>query len=104
MATRAKKRVHKKAKKTVAKRKKSPARKPRKKADSSYCAPDHWKTYRVLQKRVDTAWQQLQADVRKKAPAHVLIQSKNQLLLLLGECNYMARECMRLADTQREKS
>jgi hypothetical protein len=73
------------------------------KASPSSCTPDHWKTYRVLQKRVDTAWQQLQTDVRKKAPAHVLVKSKNQLLLLLGECNYMARECMRIADAQKTK-
>lgn len=54
----------------------------------------HWKAYVELQKRVDKAWEKLQADVRRKASPSVLIRNKNELLLLLGECNYMARECM----------
>lgn len=57
----------------------------------------HWKAYIELQKRVDKAWEKLQADVRRKAPPSVLIRNKNELLLLLGECNYMARECMGFA-------
>lgn len=102
MATRAKKRTSQKtAKKTVSKKKKAPSRS--RKTSTAHCSPDHWKTYRVLQKQVDTAWQQLQTDIRKKAPEHVLVRSKNQLLLLLGECNYMARECMRIADAQKTK-
>ena len=66
---------------------------PRKKTVSNESI--YWKTYRDLQKKVDKAWDKLQMDVKRKAPANVLIRNKNQLLLLLGECNYMARECMR---------
>jgi hypothetical protein len=82
--------------------KKSPKRKPaaRKKTTSkkqvSVSNRDaHWKAYKLLQAKVDKAWAKLQADVRKKAPIDVLVRNKNQLLLLLGECNYMVRECMR---------
>lgn len=57
----------------------------------------HWDAYKALQNKVDKAWAQLQKNVRKKAPVSVLIQNKNELLLLLGECNYMARECMQFA-------
>lgn len=60
----------------------------------------HWKAYNELQKRVDKAWEKLQADVIRKAPASVLIRNKNELLLLLGECNYMARECMKCASKE----
>ena len=63
----------------------------------------HWKTYRDLQKKVDRAWDKLQADVKRKASPNVLIRNKNQLLLLLGECNYMARECMRCASKSKKK-
>ncbi len=57
----------------------------------------HWAAYRQLQKRVDQAWAKLQSDVKKKAKPHILIEDKKHLMLLLGECNYMARECMRFA-------
>lgn len=64
---------------------------------------NHWKTYRTLQKKVEQSWDKLQEDVRNKQPAHVVLDSKNHLLLLLGECNYMARECMRLANAQKKR-
>lgn len=78
-------------KKTVQKRASSP-----KSLQANKAA--HWKAYRELQKQIDTTWKNLQADVRRKASPDVLIQNKNHLLLLLGECNYMTRECMKLSD------
>ena len=57
----------------------------------------HWAAYKELQKRVDKAWAKLRTDVHKKVKPKILIRDKNHLLLLLGECNYMARECMRSA-------
>lgn len=56
----------------------------------------HWKVYRDLQKKADKAWAKLRSDVKEKADPHVLLQDRNNLLLLLGECNYMAGECMRI--------
>ncbi len=57
-----------------------------------------WKAYRELQMRADKAWEKFRADVRKNAKSDILIRDHNHLLLLLGECNYMARECMRIAN------
>ncbi len=57
-----------------------------------------WKAYRELQMRADKAWDKFRADVRKNAKSDILIRDHNHLLLLLGECNYMARECMRIAN------
>lgn len=56
-----------------------------------------WKAYKDLQSKIDEAWKKLQTDVKRKASAEVITAHKNQLLLLLGECNYMARECMKSA-------
>jgi hypothetical protein len=61
----------------------------------------HWAAYKELQKRVDKAWSKLKSAVKKKANAKVLIREKNHLLLLLGECNFMARECMRCGKKRR---
>ena len=63
----------------------------------------HWKTYKTLQKKVDLAWDKLQTGVRKKAAPSVLLRHKNNLLLLLGECNYMAKECMRCASKAKKR-
>lgn len=89
-----------KAKKKASRRSKATKKKTPVKAQKKSIAINqkaHWEAYQNLQKRVDKAWAKLQADVKRKAPPSVLIQNKNQLLLLLGECNYMARECMRFS-------
>ena len=57
-----------------------------------------WDAYKGLQKQVDKAWSKLRADVLKNANPQTLMRDRNQLLLLLGECNYMTRECMRIID------
>lgn len=62
-----------------------------------------WQAYKGLQKRADQAWEKFRNDVKRKAKSDILIQDQNHLLLLLGECNYMARECMRLAGAQEKK-
>lgn len=61
-----------------------------------------WQAYRDLQKRADEAWAKFRNDVHNHAHSEVLIQDNNQLLLLLGECDYMARECMRHAKHQKK--
>ena len=71
-------------------------RKPVKKAKKANSRV-HWDAYKKLQKRVDEAWVKLRKNVKKKASPQILVQDKNHLLLLLGECNYMARECTRWA-------
>ena len=64
---------------------------------ASYNRKALWKAYRELQIRADKAWHKFRNDVKKNARSEVIINDHNQLLLLLGECNYMARECMRMA-------
>lgn len=63
-----------------------------------------WKAYRELQMQADKAWKKFHDDVRKNARADVLIRDNNHMLLLLGECNYMARECMRIASKGKKKT
>jgi hypothetical protein len=36
--------------------------------------------------------------VRRKAPPQIILEDRDNLLLLLGECNYMARECVRISN------
>ena len=82
-----------------ARRKKTHKRADRKAAAMNRKA--QWEAYRSLQKRVDAAWDKLKKAINKKANPKVLIKGKNDLLLLLGECNYMARECTRIMSKKR---
>lgn len=105
MASRAKKKSTKRAplKKTVKKRQVSRKAKTPSKNSPITNKAAHWEAYNELQKRVDKAWEKLQADVKRKAPPNVLIRNKNHLLLLLGECNYMARECMQFSSKTKKR-
>lgn len=62
-----------------------------------------WSSYRKLQGQIDKAWNKLEADVKRKAHTEVIYRDRNELLLLLGECDYMARECIRQSG-KKEKS
>lgn len=62
----------------------------------------HWQAYKKLETKADQAWKKFRTDVKKKAQRKVLIKDQSNLLLLLGECNYMARECMKF--TSKSKS
>ena len=64
----------------------------------------HWSTFRDLEKKAEKALAKLRSDVKKKASPATLLKDKNALLLLLGECNYMARQCMRAASTEKKSS
>src|ERR1700722_11195694 len=64
----------------------------------------YWKTYRDLQTKANRAWEKFHDDVRRNADPSILLQDQNRLLLLLGECDYMARECMRIASNSRTTS
>jgi hypothetical protein len=56
----------------------------------------HWDVYRELHKKAGKAWAKLRSDVNRKADPEVIVADRNNLLLLLGECNYLAGECMRM--------
>jgi len=60
----------------------------------------HWSVYRNLQKRAEQAWMKLRRDVKRNAAPHILMEDRNQLMLLLGECHYMAKECSRMVNRQ----
>jgi hypothetical protein len=77
----------------VHRRTKKKAKPARKKAAGNKSA--QWKAYEDLKKQVHRSWKKLKSDFKKKAPAKTTARNTRQLLLLLGECNYMARECMR---------
>ncbi len=62
-----------------------------------------WRTYHKLQMQADKAWERFRTDVKKNANSDILIRDNNHLRLLLGECNYMARECMRMASKGKRK-
>jgi hypothetical protein len=62
-----------------------------------------WKAYKDLQKRADAAWDKFRKDVKRSAGSETLIQDHKHLLLILGECDYMARECMRIAGKKMKK-
>lgn len=55
-----------------------------------------WQSYKNLQKEADTAFEKFKNHVNDKANAEIILQDHYQLLLLLGECDYMAREVMRM--------
>ncbi|HSX14094.1 MAG TPA: hypothetical protein VLE96_06730 [Chlamydiales bacterium] len=83
--------------KKTASRKTAQKRKSTRKESSLSNHESLWRAYKGLQEKIDDAWKKLQADVKRKAKTDVLTAHKNHLLLLLGECNYMARECMKSA-------
>lgn len=89
----------KKAKKRPVKRKKPVARKKRKTVKTKAMSNNqsYWVAYRNLQKQVDKAWAKLKSDVKRNASPQAVYKAKNHLMLLLGECSYMAGECKRIA-------
>jgi hypothetical protein len=62
-----------------------------------------WKAYKELQMRADKAWEKFRNDVRKNARSDVLVKDHTQLVLLMAECNYMARECMRMSSKMKKR-
>ena len=48
--------------------------------------------FEAMKKRLDIALKKLEKDVKNKAPFEIIENDNNELLLLLGECNYIVRE------------
>ena len=113
MAKRVKRKAKKKTARKASRRKAAPKRKVAKKKSSrskgaaqkslAVNKKAQWNAYRSLQSKVDKAYEKLKSDVKKKAAPKILIRDKNQLLLLLGECNYMARECVRMSSSGKKR-
>ena len=85
MPRRRKRKANRRPAKRTRSRRNAPARTPSNKAVQ-------WAAFKALQRRVDHAWTKLKSDVKRKAGAKTILRDRNQLLLLLGECNYMTRE------------
>lgn len=87
----------------MAKRKVKRAKKAGAKKATAFNKKAHWNAYKQLQMRADKAWKKFRADVKRNAQSSVIVKDQNHLLLLLGECNYMARECMRFASKGKKR-
>lgn len=61
-----------------------------------------WKIYRQLHAQVQKAWAKLKSDVEERSHPKIVADHKH-LLLLMGECNYMLQECIRLRDQQSQR-
>lgn len=61
------------------------------------------KIYQNLQAQVEKTWKQIQTNLKKKAKPEVIEKDKKHLLLLLGECNYMANECKKMMAQEKKK-
>ncbi|MBS0625193.1 MAG: hypothetical protein JSS32_04010 [Verrucomicrobia bacterium] len=95
MAVRRKRKV--KARKTTRRkvaRKKTSNKSANRKA-AAHNRQAQWQAYKHLEAQIDKAWAKLRHDVKKKASPQILMKDKNHLTLLLGECNYMLRQCVR---------
>ncbi|NGX63302.1 MAG: hypothetical protein KR126chlam6_00710 [Candidatus Anoxychlamydiales bacterium] len=87
----------KKRKKTVKKTYKKPARKPttkRKKTTKRKSVKKPiWEAHvQHMEKRINAALNKLKRDVKRKASYKIIEEDNNELLMLLGECNYIVRE------------
>jgi hypothetical protein len=63
----------------------------------------YWKAFRELKAKADKAYKRLQSSMKKKSDPATLLRHRNELLLLLGEANYMAKECARLAKAKAKR-
>jgi DNA-binding transcriptional MocR family regulator len=78
-------------KKVVAAKKAAPKKKTAAKKLSTN-ASTHLQAYKNLEKRLEDALEKLCCDVEKKNKK-AIAKDRSDLMLLLGECNYMEREC-----------
>ena len=60
------------------------------------------KMWNKMEKRLDKAFRKLKSDVSKSKNIKIIQKDKNELLLLLGECNYLSRECAQLGKLERK--
>jgi hypothetical protein len=100
-ARKSRKKAHKKTRRPVRVQRKKPARRKKRVSTATKKAiainkQAQWAAYRELQRQIYRTWNKLKADVERRADPNQIIRDQNQLLLLLGECDYMIRECGKL--------
>ena len=96
----------KKTKSKPAAAKKKPAAKKKvasmKKVSEKNLSPNgktHLKTYKDLERRLGETWQKLCQNV-EKLNKKAIAKDRDELMLLLGECDYMIHEYEKCAKTQ----
>jgi len=92
----------KKAKKIIKKRTVRRTRRKSKKALSP-SASAYWASFRELQERANQAVARLQASIKRNAAPEILMQEQKNLMLILGECEYMTRECKKMASWNKNR-
>ena len=86
------KRQIKKTKPHISAKRRADLRKKAQKVAFTMTAP--LRAYHEIERKIDKTWTQLRKDVKNRSHRAIL-KGRRDLLLLLGECNYMARECAR---------
>lgn len=87
------KRRRHRAKARISAKRKAALRRKAKKIAFSMRAP--MKAYHTLENKIDKTWDKLRKDVKTRS-RKAIVKGRRDLLLLLGECNYMAKECGRV--------
>lgn len=62
-----------------------------------------WKVYRQFEMKVHKALEKFRNDVERNAGPEIISKDQNSLLLLMGECNYMAQEYTRMSGRGRSR-
>ncbi len=66
-------------------------------------AKPYVKMWQMLEKKLDNAFVQLKKDIYKNKGLKTIQKDKNEIVLLLGECNYLTRECLHWSRQQKKR-
>ena len=61
------------------------------KANAYTCNP-YFKDLKAVEKKLKTCWTKLNRDTRNNANLSVIARDNDELMLLLGECNYLVNQ------------
>ena len=80
-------------KKTARKRTRKPTIKRKKTTKRKSVKKPIWQAHvQHMEKRINAALNKLKRDVKRKASYKIIEEDNNELLMILGECNYIVRE------------
>ena len=55
------------------------------------------KALEEMEKKLNKSYRKLACDIKKKAPITTIKKDSHDLLIHLGECNYLMQECKKIA-------
>ena len=58
----------------------------------SYTSNPYFKDLKIVEKKLKNCWSKLNRDARKNANLRVIAKDNDELMLLLGECNYLVNQ------------